>query len=356
MDNDVHSLLADGAAIEKQRFDLRGKSVAEIASILTTPPIGRDCEIDEPLAHAPPVAFASSWVAPDSSKLANAAPITLTDRGIAGPKQHLDLLDKSVAEIVSILTSPPIGREDGVDEPLAHGPPVAPTSSPIAPDPSRLANVLPVVPQIANAPPMAPGSAGPNLDLKSGPAERKIAFEDPRASRPLHDRGPLVARFGRLSFVVILAAMIATGITLMTFSNEVREHLGDIFRMVAPQFEDPSQARAPSKLPRLVIKAQKGFVNEPLLLGVSINDASGQETVVLAGLAIGTTLSTGTPLGFTSWEMLARDVSNAFVYAPKDFVGVMVAAIDLRSPSNWLIDSQTVRLEWTQRRSLEKEK
>ena len=51
---------------------------------------------------------------------------------------------------------------------------------------------------------------------------------------------------------------------------------------------------------------------------------------------------------FTSrgWQMLARDVGNALVYPPKDFVGAMVAAVDLRSPSDWLIESQTVRLEW----------
>ena len=362
MDNDVHSLPADqigkalGAEVEKQRLDLRGKSVAEIASILTSPPIGRDYGVDEPLPHAPPVAPSSSPVAPDASKLTNAAPVTPSAEGLVGPKQHLDLRDKSVAEIVSILMSPPIGRDYGIHEALAHAPAVAPASSAVAPDPTCLDNALPVIPQIANAPPMAPGSAGPNLDLKSRPAEGKIPFEHVRASRPLHDQGPLVARFGRLSLVVILAAIIAIGLTLMTFSNEVREHLGDIFGKVAPRFEDPTQVRTPTKLPRLVIKAQKGFVNEPLPLGVSINDASGQETVVLAGLAIGTTLSTGTPLGFTSWEMLARDVGNAFVYAPKDFVGVMVAAIDLRSPSNWLIDNQTVRLEWSQRPSVEKEK
>ena len=44
--------------------------------------------------------------------------------------------------------------------------------------------------------------------------------------------------------------------------------------------------------------------------------------------------------------MLARDVGDAFVYAPKDFVGIMVAAIDLLSPGDWPMDSQTVRLEW----------
>jgi hypothetical protein len=51
-------------------------------------------------------------------------------------------------------------------------------------------------------------------------------------------------------------------------------------------------------------------------------------------------------LGFTGWQILARDASNALVYPPKDFVGVMVAAVDLRSPGDWLIGSQTVRLEW----------
>jgi hypothetical protein len=275
MDNDVHSLPADqigealGAEVKKQRLDLRGKSVAEIASILTSPPIGRDYGIDEPLAHAPPVAPLSSPVAPDLSRLTHAPPIIPQIAhappmawGVAGPKQRLDLRGKSVAEIVFILTSPPVGREDGIDDPLAHARPVAPPSSAVAPDSSRLANALPIIPQIANAPPMAPGIAGPNLDLpplKSRPAEEEIAVEGLRAPRSSHDQGPVVARVGRLSFVVILAAIVAIGVTLTTFSNEVRERLGDIFGMVAPLFEEPSRARTLTKLPRLVVKSSNGF-------------------------------------------------------------------------------------------------
>jgi hypothetical protein len=152
-----------------------------------------------------------------------------------------------------------------------------------------------------------------------------------------------------LSFVVILAAIVAIGVTLMTFPNEVRKRSSDISGMVTPLFEGSSPARTPTKRPRLVVKGQKGFVNEPLPLGVSLNDASGGERVILAGLAIGTSLSAGTLLGLTSWQMLAQDVGNAFVYAPKDFVGIMDAAIDLRSPGDWLMDSQTVRLEWIQK-------
>src|SRR6202040_1265588 len=75
----------------------------------------------------------------------------------------------------------------------------------------------------------------------------------------------------------------------------------------------------------------------------------GGEKVVLAGLAVGTSLSAGTLLGLTSWQMLARDVGNVFAYAPKDFVGIMDAVIDLRSASDLLMDSQIVRLEWIQK-------
>jgi hypothetical protein len=277
-------------------------------------------------------------------------------------KQRLDLRGKSVAEIVSILTSPPIGREDGIDDPLSHASPVATPSPPVVPEPSRFTNAPPIMPRIADEPPMAPGIGGPNHDLqplKSRPFEGEIAVED-LAHRLSHGPGlpkppiqtrqrPVVARFGRLSIVVILAATVAIGVTLMMFPNEVRKRSGDISGMVTPLFEGSSRKRTPTKLPRLVVKGQKGFVNEPLLLGVSLNDASGGETVILAGLAIGTSLSAGTLLGLTSWQMLARDIGNAFVYAPKDFVGIMDAAIDLRSPGDWLMDSQTVRLEWIQK-------
>jgi hypothetical protein len=249
-------------------------------------------------------------------------------------KQRLDLRGKTVAEIASILTSPPIGPDYGIDEPLAHAPPVAPSLSPVAPDPSRLANAL--IPQIANAPPMAPG------EVAAGEAARRF----------LHDPGHVATRFARSSLFVVLAAIIAIGaivaigVTLMTSSSEVRKRSGEISGIATRLFEGSSRTTMPTKLPRLVVKGQKGLINEPLPLGVSINDASGGDRVVLAGFGIGTSLSTGTPLGFTGWQMLARDASNALVYPPKDFVGVMVAAVDLRSPGDWLIESQTVRLEW----------
>src|SRR6516164_2305705 len=244
--------------------------------------------------------------------------------GAEPEKQRLDLRGKSVAEITSILTSPPIACEGRMDDPLSHASPLASRLPLVVPEPPRFTNASPTL--IADAPAIAPGLQQPPIQT----GQRTV-----------------VARFGRLSFVAILAGIVAIGVLiLMTFPNEVRERSADISGMVTTLLEGSSRARTWTKSPRLVVKHIKGLVNEPLPLGVSINNASGEERVILAGFAVGTTLSTGTPLGLTSWQMLARDVGNAFVYAAKDFVGVMVAAIDLRLPSSWLIDGQTVRLEW----------
>ena len=253
---------------------------------------------------------------------------------VADLENHgLDLLGKSVAEITSILTSPTIGSEGGIDEPLLHTSPVEGPFPPAATEPFSLTNAPSIIPRIVELPPMAPGIGGPNVDLK------------PLKSRPFK----VVTRFGRLSFAVILAAIVGIGVILMTFPNEVRRQAGDIFLMVTPLFEGSSRARISTRLPRLVVKGIRGTVNEPLPLGVSLTDVPGGDRIILAGLPIGTSLSTGTPLGLTGWQMLARDVGNALVYAPKDYVGSMVAAIDLRSAGDWLLDSKTVRLEWIQK-------
>ena len=70
------------------------------------------------------------------------------------------------------------------------------------------------------------------------------------------------------------------------------------------------------------------------------------ETLLLAGFAEGTRLSAGTPLGRAGWRLSAHDLGSVVAYAPQDFVGAMDAKADLRSASDRLVDSKTVRLEW----------
>ena len=97
--------------------------------------------------------------------------------------------------------------------------------------------------------------------------------------------------------------------------------------------------------PRLV-DVHKAFANEPLSLGVSVDSATGHESVLLTGLALGTRLSAGVPVSEASWQLAPRDLDVVYVYAPKDFIGIMNTAVKLLSANQKLIESRALRLEW----------
>ena len=264
--------------------------------------------------------------------------------------------------------------EDGIDDPLSYAPRWVSHSQPAAPEhstSSHAPSTAPVItktsgaaPQITNAPPMAPGIGGHNIDLpppRSRPFEGDVAIKDLKRRLLLDPkvvpeppiakgRKPVVWWFGWLSFVAIMAAIIVLGVLLMTFLDEAWKPAGGIAGVAAPPREGLPRVATLASPARLVVENQKGFANEPLPLGVSLKDASGGETVTLAGFATGTELSAGTPLGPTRWRVSAHDLGKAIAYSPKDFVGVMDVAIDLRSVGDGLLDSQIVRLEWIEKK------
>ena len=57
-------------------------------------------------------------------------------------------------------------------------------------------------------------------------------------------------------------------------------------------------------------------------------------------------LSAGVPVSEAGWELPLHDFGTVYVYAPKEFIGVMNGVIDLLSPGKRIIDSRTLRLEW----------
>jgi hypothetical protein len=148
-----------------------------------------------------------------------------------------------------------------------------------------------------------------------------------------------------LSFVLnLLATVTLIGLPLLAprdnAGTHVREQPGDMM----PVRDSSSVARTS---PALVVTAsQKSYVNDPLPLGIWLNNAFGNETVTIAGLAEGTELSLGTPRGLAGWVLSAGDIEKTFVAPPRDFVGVMNAAVKLSSAGGELLESQVVRFEW----------
>jgi hypothetical protein len=135
---------------------------------------------------------------------------------------------------------------------------------------------------------------------------------------------------------VIAAVIGIIGIALLAFADPTQKLVGSFWRT------KPLGSAA-----HLAIENQKGLANEPLPLGISVIDASGGETVTIAGLAEGTELSLGTALGSGNWLVPVADLDKTFVGAPMSFVGVMTAKVTLNSVSGKRLEAQNVRFDWS---------
>jgi hypothetical protein len=172
----------------------------------------------------------------------------------------------------------------------------------------------------------------------------------------------------RVSLVIGAAAIAAYGFTVMSpFQHQDTPRqdtsIQDTSHQVASQNAAPGAFTAHAETPishevaiepqlptKLVVENQHAFVNEPLAFEASVAPSTGDESLVVAGLAAGTRLSAGAALNESSWRLRSRDLRGLYLYAPKDFVGVMDTAIDVLSPSQRLLDSRSVRLEWVARK------
>jgi hypothetical protein len=146
---------------------------------------------------------------------------------------------------------------------------------------------------------------------------------------------------GSLTFACVSAAIAVFGALAIILLAPAREKIDGINELRPSVIDDTSATTA-----RLLVTDQKGLVNEPLALGLAIENASGDETVTLIGLAAGTNVAPGSPLGLTGWRVTGRDLADVRAYPPKDFVGSMEATAKLVGVRNQVFDNQIVRLRW----------
>ena len=225
--------------------------------------------------------------------------------------------------------------------------------------------------RLTSSPPLAPGKDG----RKEAPAlrplpprfEGDIAVEALRRQLSLDPvimpeppigmcRTPWAPWLARLLAMFMLAAVGAFGFTWITSREVTSSHdprhdggAGDRSVMVASSVRQAQLTAAPRLLtatPRLMVESRRGYANEPLALGVMLEGKANGESLLLDGLADGTRLSAGMPIGRTGWRVSAADLGGVMAYAPQDFVGIMDAKADLRSAHDRLMDSQFVTLEW----------
>jgi hypothetical protein len=99
-------------------------------------------------------------------------------------------------------------------------------------------------------------------------------------------------------------------------------------------------------MPRLTFHAARTTINQPLPLGIVLNDSTGEETLIFTGFAEGTSLSAGSALSSTRWSLPARDLDKAFISAPQNFEGAMEVIVTLYSSSQDILETKQARFEW----------
>jgi hypothetical protein len=87
--------------------------------------------------------------------------------------------------------------------------------------------------------------------------------------------------------------------------------------------------------------------DEAFPLGASLTAAAEGASVVIDGLANGSTVTAGQSLGANTWRIPVSDLRNALVQPPRSYVGPMDIVLELRLADDKLLDRKPLRLEWT---------
>jgi hypothetical protein len=245
--------------------------------------------------------------------------------------------------------APGIGGPNIVPPPMAPGVGRRNMAEPLPAPDARRRNIFapPVAPELSNAdaPPLPARFEG---DVAMEALRRRLALDpQPVPEPPIQlRRGNRLAWIGRLFAMCVVAALGAFGLTWMTSRQApvATDQNLELVELTRPVPTRTARGATPAPV-RLLVESQRGDVNEPLALGVSLDGKVSGETLLVAGFAEGTRLSVGAPLGRTGWHLSALDLGNAMAYAPPDFVGAMEARVDLRAYER-VLDSQVLRLEW----------
>ena len=165
---------------------------------------------------------------------------------------------------------------------------------------------------------------------------------EPAGQRPRRARYFLI----RYASMVGCAAVVAYGLTTapipqvltgLDLPDRITDSVGAIIAQV-------KTGTAPAA--RLFVKNQQALADEPLPIDISVENAVQDTSLRLDGLAVGTRLSAGSPVGVSSWQFPLHDLKSLYLYAPAGFVGVMHSGVDLFGPGKRLIDRRDVRFEW----------
>lgn len=168
---------------------------------------------------------------------------------------------------------------------------------------------------------------------------------------PVAERRSVFPLLIRLSSAMIFAALVAYGMTIFVSMKSSAPPEQPVDYQLASATPNVEQTRPQSQTPasHLIVEDQQAFANEPLSLIVMVQHPQQNASLLFDGLAQGTKLSAGTPVSASSWQVPYDQTQGLYLYAPKNFTGVMNTAVSLLGADKQLLDTQAVQLKWIAR-------
>ncbi len=175
---------------------------------------------------------------------------------------------------------------------------------------------------------------------------------------PVGERRSVFPLLIRLSSAMMFAAVVAYAMTMfasMQSGAPPEETVNNASQVAEPNYQVASaapnvqQPQPQSPPPHLIVEDQQAFANEPLSLIVMVQHPQQNASLLLDGLAQGTTLSAGAAISASSWQVPYDQTQWLYLYAPKDFTGVMNTAVSLLGADKQLLDTQAVQIKWMAR-------
>jgi hypothetical protein len=99
--------------------------------------------------------------------------------------------------------------------------------------------------------------------------------------------------------------------------------------------------------PVVVVADSIGAADSALPLSMKVTSYTPDTRIVLKGLAVGTTLTSGASVGDREWRVNIEDLPNAYVIPPQGFVGPMTFVVELRDIDGHPLLRAPGQLTWT---------
>ena len=160
------------------------------------------------------------------------------------------------------------------------------------------------------------------------------------------------ASFGvaaKFAVAVSVAVVIAVGFVVVFPTSQGRVEDSTLAGLPTWQSLKASLFAATQRkpAPTLVVRDNTGLVNEPLRLGIIIEDPSPGIYVTIRRVPSDARLTAGKRISASEWRVPAQDIADAAIIPPADFLGGLILSAELHGTDGAALVATFVSFTWT---------